>query len=112
MASEGQGPDSAGSSPPTPEPVAGPATAAAPVPDARSAARLLSPHPHHVLLEKLRRRNVGRVALLYVGICWIILEPVHVIFHMLGVPEWVNRLVVIGMALGFPLAVLAAWTMK
>ena len=109
MASEGQGPDSAGSSPPTPEPVAGPATVAAPVPDARSAARLLSPHPHQVLLEKLRRRNVGRVALLYIGICWIILEPVHVIFHMLGVPEWVNRLVVIGMALGFPLAVLAAW---
>ena len=60
-------------------------------------------------LEKLRRRNVGRVALLYVGICWIILEPVHVVFHMLAVPEWINRLVVVGMALGFPVAILIAW---
>jgi TolB-like protein/Tfp pilus assembly protein PilF len=110
MAPEGQGPESAGgSSPPTPQPATAPETAAPPPADARSAAHLLGPPAHHKFLEKLRRRNVGRVALLYIGICWIILEPVHVIFHMLGVPEWVNRLVVIGMALGFPLAVLAAW---
>lgn len=109
MASEGQGPESAGSSPPTPPPAAAPATAATSPVDARSAARLLGPPAHHRILEKLRRRNVGRVALLYIGICWIILEPVHVIFHMLGVPEWVNRFVVIAMALGFPLAVLGAW---
>jgi adenylate cyclase len=60
-------------------------------------------------LEELHRRNVGRVALLYLGICWIVLEPVHVIFHMLAVPEWINRLVVVFMALGFPVAAVAAW---
>jgi TolB-like protein/Flp pilus assembly protein TadD len=60
-------------------------------------------------VEGLKRRNVGRVALLYLGICWVVLEPVHVIFHMLGVPEWVNRLVVVGMALGFPVALISAW---
>jgi TolB-like protein/Tfp pilus assembly protein PilF len=61
------------------------------------------------VLEKVKRHHVGRVALLYLGVCWIILEPVHVIFHMLGVPEWANRLVVIVMVLGFPVTVIPAW---
>jgi adenylate cyclase len=105
MALEGQGSDSAGSSAPEkPELVPPPAASAAP---ATPAGRV--PLVELKFLEKLRRRNVGRVALLYVGICWIILEPVHVVFHMLAVPEWINRLVVVGMALGFPVAILIAW---
>jgi len=60
-------------------------------------------------LERVRRNHVGRVALLYLAICWFILEPVHVVFHMLGVPEWVNRLVIVVLALGFPLTVILAW---
>ena len=105
MALEGQGSDSAGSSgPEKPELVPPPAASTAP---ATPAGRV--PLVELKFLEKLRRRNVGRVALLYVGICWIILEPVHVVFHMLAVPEWINRLVVVGMALGFPVAILIAW---
>ncbi len=105
MALEGQGSDSAGSSAPEkPELVPPAAASAAP---ATAAAHI--PLVELKFLEKLRRRNVGRVALLYVGICWIILEPVHVVFHMLAVPEWINRLVVVGMALGFPVAILIAW---
>jgi adenylate cyclase len=34
---------------------------------------------------------------------------VHVIFHMLEVPAWANRLVVILMALGFPAVTIFAW---
>ena len=69
---------------------------------------------HHVhiqlgVLNKLRQHNVGRVALLYVGACWVILDPVHVVFHMLGVPEWASRLVIIVMVLGFPVAITTAW---
>jgi serine/threonine-protein kinase len=74
----------------------------------------VAPHAHHPLLhlpffEQLKRRNVFRVAGLYAVVCWLILEPVHVIFHMAGVPEWVNRLVLIVMAIGFPLVVIFAW---
>src|SRR5882672_2770353 len=67
---------------------------------------------HHIefrFLDELKRRNVGRVAILYLVVCWLILEPVHVIFHMLEVPLWANRLVIILMALGFPLALIFAW---
>jgi TolB-like protein/Flp pilus assembly protein TadD len=74
----------------------------------------VGPHAHHPLLhvpvfEQLKQRNVFRVAVLYVVVCWLILDPVHVIFHMAGVPEWVNRLVLIVMAVGFPLVVIFAW---
>src|SRR5882762_6624867 len=60
-------------------------------------------------LEEIRKRNVGRVAILYVVVCWLILEPVHVVFHMLEVPSWANRLVIIMLALGFPAALIFAW---
>src|SRR5882672_2104725 len=60
-------------------------------------------------LEVIRKRNVGRVAILYVVVCWLILEPVHVVFHMLEVPSWANRLVILLLALGFPAALIFAW---
>jgi hypothetical protein len=41
--------------------------------------------PHSRLLEQLKRRNVFRVAALYLAVCWLILEPVHVVFNMLHV---------------------------
>jgi adenylate cyclase len=60
-------------------------------------------------LRELNRRNVVRVALLYLLFCWLILDPLHVIFHMLEVPTWANRLVILLLALGFPGVVLFAW---
>ena len=71
-------------------------------------------HAHHPLLylpvfEQLKQRNVFRVAILYLVVCWLILDPVHVIFHMLDVPVWANRLVVMLMAVGFPAVVIFAW---
>jgi len=73
-----------------------------------------SPHAHHPVLhlrvfEQLKQRNVIRVAVLYLVVCWLTLDPVHVIFHMLDVPIWANRLVVTLMAVGFPAAVIFAW---
>jgi adenylate cyclase len=71
-------------------------------------------HGHHPriefrLLEQLKHRNVIRVGILYVVVCWLILDPVHVVFHMLEVPVWANRLVVTLMAIGFPAVLLFAW---
>ena len=72
------------------------------------------PHAHNPLVhlrlfQQLKQRNVFRVAALYLVVCWLILEPVHVVFHMLDVPIWANRLVVMLMAVGFPAAVIFAW---
>ena len=84
-------------------------TNGAAVPAAPAAAPRGVEHVSHQLLDRVRQHHVGRVALLYVGVCWVVLEPVHIIFHMLGMPEWVNRLVIITMVLGFPVALIAAW---
>lgn len=65
--------------------------------------------PEFRFIEEIKRRNVGRVAILYLVVCWLILEPVHVIFHMMEVPVWANRLVVILMAAGFLPVVVFAW---
>src|SRR6516164_6534277 len=71
-------------------------------------------HAHHPLLhlpvfEQLKQRNVFRVAVLYLVVCWLVLDPVHVVFHMLDVAIWANRLVVMLMAVGFPAVVIFAW---
>jgi hypothetical protein len=71
-------------------------------------------HAHHPLLhlrvfEQLKRRNVFRVAVLYLAVCWLILDPVHVVFHMLDVPIWADRLVIMIMAVGFPAVLIFAW---
>src|ERR1700694_2195734 len=65
--------------------------------------------PKFRFLKEIRKRNVGRFPMLYVVVCWLILEPVHVVFHMLEVPSWANRLVIILLALGFPAALIFAW---
>jgi adenylate cyclase len=59
--------------------------------------------------EQLKHRNIIRVGILYLVACWLILDPVHVVFHMLEVPAWANRLVVILLAIGFPVMLLFAW---
>jgi TolB-like protein/Tfp pilus assembly protein PilF len=79
------------------------------VPAPRAEARAAHGHINLPILQKLKQHHVGRVALLYLGVSWIILEPVHVVFHMLEVPEWANRLVIVVMVLGFPLTVIPAW---
>ena len=71
-------------------------------------------HAHHPLLhlpvfEQLKHRNVFRVAVLYLVVCWLILDPLHVVFHMLDFPIWANQLVVMLMAVGFPAVLIFAW---
>jgi len=70
------------------------------------------PHIEFKFLEELKQRNVVRVALLYLVACWLILDPVHVVFHMLEVPAWANRLVLILMAIGLPAVLLFAWAFE
>jgi adenylate cyclase len=107
----GEGEESGETQPPTsaPETVQTPASAAVPQPAQRSGYGHGHPPIEFRFLDELKRRNVGRVAILYLVVCWLILEPVHVIFHMLEVPVWANRLVIILMALGFPAVTIFAW---
>lgn len=81
-------------------------------PAAHTADKPLHEHVPHLLsgfLDKLKRRNVGRVAILYIVVCYLILEPFEMFFHLLDLPVWTGRTAVALMALGFPVALLLAW---
>jgi adenylate cyclase len=45
-------------------------------------------------------------------VCWLILEPTRVVFYMLEVAAWANRLVLLLMAIGLPVAVVFAWAFE
>jgi adenylate cyclase len=74
-----------------------------------------SGHPHaHLphfdgLLQKIKQRNVGRVAILYIVVSYLILEPFEMFFHLLDLPVWTGRTAVALMVLGFPVALFFAW---
>jgi TolB-like protein/lipoprotein NlpI len=99
-----------------PAPTDPPTTAQAPPSGTDDAAPHASAHVHahqptiqFRFFDQLKQRNIIRVAILYLVACWLILDPVHVVFHMLEVPAWANRLVVILIVIGFPMVLLFAW---
>jgi len=40
-------------------------------------------------LEEVKRRNVFRVALVYIVVAWLTIQVVDVMFPALNVPDWV-----------------------
>jgi serine/threonine-protein kinase len=61
------------------------------------------------VLSELQRRNVFRVAALYLIAGWVLLQVAELLFGALGVPAWGLRLVLGLLLLGFPLALIFSW---
>ena len=61
---------------------------------------------------ELKRRNVVRVAIAYAVVSWLILQLTNVLMPLLGLPEWVDRLVFLLLVVGFPLALIFAWAFE
>ncbi len=61
------------------------------------------------LLTELKRRRVFRVAAVYGGVAFVVVQIVDGTFELMGIPPWVGRMVVVLLGLGFPLAVGLAW---
>jgi TolB-like protein len=64
------------------------------------------------IISELRRRNVFRVAIAYVVVTWLLLQVVDILVPMLTLPEWVGRLVLLLLIIGFPIALLFAWAFE
>lgn len=62
--------------------------------------------------SELRRRKVLRVAAVYAGLAWILLQVAEVTFAPLQLPEWALTLVLMLAILGFPVAVVLAWVLE
>jgi TolB-like protein/tetratricopeptide (TPR) repeat protein len=61
------------------------------------------------ILSELRRRNVFRVAALYLVAGWVLLQVAELLFGALDVPAWSLRLLLGLLLLGLPLALIFAW---
>src|SRR3990167_7666589 len=60
-------------------------------------------------IADLRRRNVIRMAGLYLVAAWLITQVAGTVLPMFGAPDWVPRTVVIVLAIGFIPALTFAW---
>ena len=56
------------------------------------------------LLRELRRRQILRAIAVYAGTSFVILEATAILTPAFRLPEWTVRLVVMLLALGFPVA--------
>jgi adenylate cyclase len=93
---------------------AAPGAGRAPVSGPDAHAPHTSSHAHGLpskfsFLEEFKHRNVGRVAILYIAVCYLLLESFSTFLHVLALPEWTGRAVAVLMILGFPAALIFAW---
>ena len=58
---------------------------------------------------ELKRRNVYSVAATYVVVGWILIQVVTQVFPPFDIPMWVERLVIVVIVLGFPVALILGW---
>lgn len=59
--------------------------------------------------SELKRRNVFRVALLYMVACWLVMQVADVGVSLLGLPGWTGRFVFLLLVIGFPLVMVFSW---
>jgi TolB-like protein/Flp pilus assembly protein TadD len=64
------------------------------------------------LLSELRRRNVFRVATVYLIASWLLIQVAETVFPALQLPEWTVTFVVVVLAILFPIAVIFAWAFE
>ena len=60
-------------------------------------------------LAELRRRKVFRVAVVYLVAGWLLIQVADATFGPIGLPGWALTLVIVLVALGFPLVCILAW---
>ena len=65
--------------------------------------------PLLAFFAELRRRRVIRVAIVYALVGWIVIEVASTVLPPLNLPEWSVKLVIVMVALGFPIAVIMGW---
>jgi TolB-like protein len=62
--------------------------------------------------SELKRRNVYKVAVAYAIVGWLLVQIATQVFPFLEIPNWVVRLVIILVAIGFPIALIIAWAFE
>ena len=61
---------------------------------------------------ELKRRNVYKVAVAYAVVGWLAVQIATQAFPFLEIPNWVVRLIIMVVAIGFPIALVIAWAFE
>jgi len=61
------------------------------------------------LFAELKRRHIYRVAAAYAVVAWVLIQLVNNIAPALRLPEWTLTLVIVLLAIGFPIVLIFAW---
>lgn len=61
------------------------------------------------LFSELRRRNIFRVALLYIVLAWLIIEVCGLLVLLFDLPVWIYRFTFAMLVIGFPLCLVFSW---
>jgi TolB-like protein len=62
------------------------------------------------MLAELRRRKVPQVAAVYGAVAWLLVQVVDTVAPALRLPDWTVTFVTVLLLLGFPVALILAWT--
>src|SRR6266513_2259216 len=62
--------------------------------------------------SELQRRNVYKVAFAYIVAGWALSQGISQGFPVFDIPNWIIRLILLLFILGFPTALLLAWTFE
>ena len=60
----------------------------------------------------MSRRNVFRVAVIYLAAAWLLLQIAATVAPILDLPGWFEKSVLLLLAIGFPVAVILAWAFE
>src|SRR5213593_638157 len=64
------------------------------------------------LFSELKPRNVYKVAVAYAIVGWLLVQVATQVFPFLEIPNWVVRLVIALIVIGFPIALVIAWAFE
>jgi hypothetical protein len=62
--------------------------------------------------SELKRRNVYKVAITYAVVAWLLIQIATQVFPFFEIPNWTVRLVVLLVAIGFPISLIIAWAFE
>ena len=63
-------------------------------------------------LTELKRRKVYRVAVAYAIVAWLLIQAGSILFPTFEAPQWVMKVFVTAVILGFPVALILAWAFE
>src|SRR5215210_501045 len=68
--------------------------------------------PKPSFFAELKRRNVYKVAVAYAVVGWLLVQVATQVFPFFEIPNWAVRLIVLLIAIGFPIALVIAWAFE